>query len=452
MCNTKSREQIIRELNASPIFNLSLSSKELFHSNFLAWLGNNPITKDYFAEVIKDLVNDSDLFPPGDWTVKREDKHFDLCIREDTKRGKGTGKYLLIIENKVKSIPIKRQLDEYVQKKVRGKGDHTKYLLLTLTEGFAHKTKIDKAIKTKGSPNNWIVKTYKELASSMLNKLRMVNDTYLHSILTDYIGFIENLDALVRQWQNEQYFAQEWNDIPKLKDIHAKIQFSRYCEKLKKEYLSNLIDIIVYDDADIPETIEEDKIYVKVYWGYASSGQEGILDIEIPVTCLDKPKIVTGLKTGKDGKALTSPYSIKIQVQGHFFRHVIETNIDIAKSPVDDDLINIGRNKPYTDQSRNGFNYFSPNPLEEPLTIPNYGKNGIFDDGPRSLYPVNMGNAKNQIPKERWPFASYKDKGHVQFIYQYRKIKDTASIDDVLENITTEVKRIVGFFSKAPTA
>jgi hypothetical protein len=30
--------QIIEALKASPLFSLSLSSKELFHSNFLAWL------------------------------------------------------------------------------------------------------------------------------------------------------------------------------------------------------------------------------------------------------------------------------------------------------------------------------------------------------------------------------------------------------------------------------
>ena len=160
MCNTKSTNPI-DDLNTSPMFNLSLSSKELFHSNFLAWLGNNSDTREFFVEVINLLVEDLNLQYSGGWTVMREDKHFDLCIREDTKKGKGKGKYLLIIENKVKSIPLKRQLDEYVKKDVRWKDGQKKYLLLTLTEKFAHRTKIDKAIKTIGSPNNWIVKTYR---------------------------------------------------------------------------------------------------------------------------------------------------------------------------------------------------------------------------------------------------------------------------------------------------
>ena len=275
----------------------------------------------------------------------------------------------------------------------------------------------------------------------------MVNKTNLRYLLEDYIGFIENLDALVRDWQDEKYFAQEWNDIPKLKDIHAKIQFSRYCEKLKKEYLSELSDIIVYDDDSIPDPKDVDakKIYVNVHWGYASRGQEGIFDIEIPLNCLNSPLIVTGLKL-KDGKAET-PYCIKIQVQGRNYRHVIETNTDFTDNTVDDELIKIGRNKPYTDDS--GLNFFSKDPLDSLLDIPDYGNDGIFDDDPR-LYPVKKGTEKNQIPDERWPFASYKDKNEkVQFIYQSRNIKkNEIKIDDVLKNITAEVERILGFFSK----
>lgn len=454
MCNTTSTNPIVDNLIASPMFNLSLSSKELFHSNFLAWLGNNPVTKDFFTAVINDLVSGLNLSLTGTWTVEREDQHFDLCIKD---KNKNKDQYLLIIENKVKSIPIKKQLDLYVQKKVNGKNLNTKYLLLTLTERFAYReTKIEKSQKYPS--NHWIVKTYKDFAVVMRNKLSMVsNDTYLRSILYDYIGFIENLDLLVRAWQDEKEFAKDWDDISKLKDIHAKIQFSRYCEKLKKEYFEKrkedkcpiFSNIIVYDDDSIPDpkNVDRTKIYVKVYWGYASRGQEGILDIEIPVTCLDKPQIVTGLKTGKNGKVITSPYSIKIQVQGHFYRHVIETNTDIADSPVDDDLINIGRNTPYTEKPVSGLDYFSPNPLlDNQLTNPNYGNCSIFDANPRSLYPVNKGDAKNQIPDKRWPFASYKDqKGRVQFIYQYRKIKKNASIEKVLENITAEVERIVKF-------
>ena len=103
MNSTNGIQQVVSDLKASPLFSLSLSSKELFHSNFLAWLGNNDRTKQFFVEVINELVKDLNLQSTGNWIVEREDHHFDLCINEINKKGK-KGKYLLIIENKVKSI------------------------------------------------------------------------------------------------------------------------------------------------------------------------------------------------------------------------------------------------------------------------------------------------------------------------------------------------------------
>ena len=387
--------------------------------------------------MINELVKGLNLQSMGNWTVEREDNHFDLCIKEKGKKGK----YLLIIENKVKSIPIKKQLDRYVAENVNGKGPHTKYLLLTLTERFAHRTKIDKQFY---SSNDWIVKTYKDLAGIMRNKQSLISDPYIQSLLTDYIKFIDNLDALVRLWQREEYFAQDWNDITKLKDLHAKIQFSRYCEKLKKEKLSKLSSIVVYDDNDIPADVDIDnsKVYVKVSWGYASRGQDGILDVEIPVTSFDNPQIVAGLKKDHEGNPITH-YNIKIQVQGHSYRHVLETNTIFVKKPVGKDLIAIGRNSLYTDPSR--LYFFSLEPQNQNLPIPNYGNDRIFDNASQRLYPV-----KNHIPTNRWPFASYKDKGILQFIYQYRKINKDISIDQVLDNIVKEVEQILDYLQKAP--
>ena len=73
---------ILGNLRNSAMYNLSLSSKELFHSNFLAWLGNNPATKLYFAKVFNELIPRLNLQLNGNWTVEREDKHFDLCVKK----------------------------------------------------------------------------------------------------------------------------------------------------------------------------------------------------------------------------------------------------------------------------------------------------------------------------------------------------------------------------------
>lgn len=428
------QHQIAQKLEASPMFNLSLSSKELFHSNFLAWLGNNHGTREFFVKVINQLVVGLNLQLSRDWAVKREDEHFDLSIKENG----DNGKYLLVIENKVKSLPQKKQLNDYRSKNIKGKDEGTKFLLLTLVDRYP-----DKSIE------GWGKKTYEDLACIMQEQDKtIIRDQYERSLIEDYIKFIQNLNNLVKEWNTETVFAQKMSvNLPKLQDLHVKLQFGRYCKELRKKIRRIREDVVVYDDNDIPEEVDNRKVYVKVYWGYASKGQNGILDVEIPVTSFDNPQIVKGLEKD-EGNPITR-YNIKIQVQGRSYRHVLETNTIFATSPVGEDLVNIGRTSLYTDPSR--LNYFSKDPLDTKLPIPDYGNNNIFYDKPRSLYPVNKGTARNQIPASRWPFASYKDKGILQFIYQYRNINNNISIDEVLDNIVMEVTRILNFFPMVST-
>lgn len=71
------KESVEEALMASPLFQLSLSSKELFHSNFLYWLG-----KQYprlFVAICKAWGCSIDWEDIG-WHIRREYKHFDLCV------------------------------------------------------------------------------------------------------------------------------------------------------------------------------------------------------------------------------------------------------------------------------------------------------------------------------------------------------------------------------------
>lgn len=419
-------QQIANALEASPMYNLSLSSKELFHSNFLAWLGNNESTKQFFVDVINELVKDLNLQLSGDWTVKREDDHFDLSIK--TKGDKG--KYLLVIENKVKSLPRKTQLNDYISKNIKGKDEKTKFLLLTLVDRYP-----DKPI------NGWQKMTYEKLANIMNKQYEKntIKDQYEKSLIEDYISFIQNLDKLVKEWNKETVFAQKMSvDLPKLEDLHTKLQFGQYSTELRKKIRVISKDIVVYDDNDIPEDIDNNKVYVKVYWEYASRGQNGILDVEIPVTCLDNPRIIMGLQK-------IIPFNIKIQVEGHDYRHVIETNTDIAgDKPLGKDLVKIGENHPYTDNT--GFDYFIVDPSKSTWNSPKYESVCKIDKSIfvfPNLHPVRK--------TKMWPFKSYKDKNKVNFIYQSRMIKENIKIDQVLNNIVDEVKRILDYFPKVST-
>lgn len=51
------RENAIDLLKKSPLFNLSLANKELFHSNFIAWFGK--LYPELFIQLISDLLGEN---------------------------------------------------------------------------------------------------------------------------------------------------------------------------------------------------------------------------------------------------------------------------------------------------------------------------------------------------------------------------------------------------------
>ena len=122
------------------MFQLSLASKELFHSNFLAWIASFPdrASIDHpFRKLMISLGADKGKVDkwPSTWHVAREYHNFDLCVLDripddyeedgceqewpdNTKDGeiKSRVNLLLVLENKVKSIPYITQLHEYQDK------------------------------------------------------------------------------------------------------------------------------------------------------------------------------------------------------------------------------------------------------------------------------------------------------------------------------------------------
>lgn len=113
-----------KELEDSPMFKLSLSSRELFHSNFLEWLSN--VNREAFQRLICKLSGLKEAYEwPAVWRVKREFKNFDLCVVAYDKYSDDSDekieddpdfRLLFVLENKVKSIPYQEQLQEYTEK------------------------------------------------------------------------------------------------------------------------------------------------------------------------------------------------------------------------------------------------------------------------------------------------------------------------------------------------
>ena len=87
------------ELRVDALHNLSLGSKELFHSNFLAWFAQG--YPHDAAEVFAAWVEPGDHGPGP--TAERERAHLNLVLRLPHLR-------LIVLENKVWSLPDDTQL------------------------------------------------------------------------------------------------------------------------------------------------------------------------------------------------------------------------------------------------------------------------------------------------------------------------------------------------------
>ena len=86
-------DKISQKLKDSPLYNLSMANKELFHSNFLAWFGNK--YKREFKEIISNLLGHGS-WPneiKDDFKIVREYNHFDICIKNSSDSSR------IIIEN-----------------------------------------------------------------------------------------------------------------------------------------------------------------------------------------------------------------------------------------------------------------------------------------------------------------------------------------------------------------
>ena len=109
-------------LKKSPMQRISLGSRELFHSDFLAWL-----FETYPGALAKVIGEPLECIK-----VERERQHLDLVVRKCKKpserREPKEFKPYLIIENKFKSYPDKKQLERYNDKLPEVK----KRILLTL--------------------------------------------------------------------------------------------------------------------------------------------------------------------------------------------------------------------------------------------------------------------------------------------------------------------------------
>ncbi len=190
-------QQIIDDLKESPLFNLAIESKELFHSKFLAWICEHypQIAGEIFAEFLNSKISSDQICK-----VERENKNFNLKLTY--KSGE-----ILFIENHVKNIRYLQELQHY-----NNFNSENNVLLLSLIEPFFlednyHKQTQEILINKDNQTIIWHYLSYENLSQKLKNiQLRISQENIHHGqLLLHYINFIMCLHSL------QSFFKINWD-------------------------------------------------------------------------------------------------------------------------------------------------------------------------------------------------------------------------------------------------
>ncbi|MBQ7790810.1 MAG: PD-(D/E)XK nuclease family protein [Rikenellaceae bacterium] len=483
-------EEAINYLKTSPMFNLSLSSKELFHSNFLYWIWklDSMAFKCLIAKLLNVSTDDLKWGDSKDWEVVREYKSFDLCVKHcdrtedvDGKTKIVSGDVLLLLENKVKSIPYKAQLKKYVDKveKLYGKRRYeeakkVQYILLTLPTHFPDAPEgIDSEDCNWEVENGykWKVITYNkyiEKIKSLIDAFTEISDSfnlkeedkcYVTKIIDDYIKFVEHLLVIYNEWTDKCYDKLGFIYYDKLKqqcseykgyitdaqnlrihDLYHKSKYARICADIISKFSGVLKDYDTYKvginltEKEVCKSLENDTGKGGyIVWEYNYTHGEPLVGVKIA-------------RRDKDGNLIT----YIIQAQSGVYEHgVIADHTKLKgeyKGTKDKKLWEYIRNKrndkifSVGDYPWLRYEDFADDATKDSKSLSNpekvlYSDNIFVMD---CLYP----QCKKQ--KDTLPYAKYaSDNSNTAMIYQFRKLKFEVNTKDLIEYIIKDVKKLL---------
>ena len=433
----KDLNTIIGDLKKNSIFRMSLGSKELFHSNFLEYLWDLDEDHGSFISMINDFI-DKPLPPPGsNYHFAREKKNFDICIfhYEDgrTYKNRESSKkevFDLIIENKVKSIPYKEQLEEY--KKVvtkNNKGKPCQYILLSLSEFFPDNDLIQSNEQTAVRKDicGWHLINYEDLAAKI--KEKYTNHHCFKPYIKDYCKFVVLLVSLEKYILPENIEDQPlFNDqiIEQLKkirvhDLYIKLRASWFIMSLKQRlkdiegFKDHIYVVHKYDDfnKDGVEQDRKDGIFLNADINQGNG--------QAAAWILNKP----------DTKKAGNTYEIVIQ--GKQYRH----GIALSCTTDNDSDKYLRLNELYKkiercDKAIDFLNFYE-----------DYKKEGIVfpdkdDKDDKEVFRGSRTEERKGGVKKEGHFCCY-DKS---YIYRYEKIGDNDSIKSLLTRMVFDIVKI----------
>ena len=205
------KEEIINKLKQSPVYNMSLNNKELFHSNFWWWLMDNypefiPVFFPIGENILKDKKKNIDY-----WLL-REYKYTDLALK--IKKNDDSKKFdVYVIENKLKSLANEEQLKRYSenieyrldknqQKQPTEENFKQGILISFITPSFFEQNQSVKYIYGK----IWKYISYDKIIDELKNQLKTNlknkknrKEHYRYTIILDYILMLKNIFDFLKQ-------------------------------------------------------------------------------------------------------------------------------------------------------------------------------------------------------------------------------------------------------------
>lgn len=227
------------ELKDSPLFAISLASKELAHSNFWKWLLDIPDSEGRhpFIKVFK-----PDFYERGkectSLEVEREKYNFDLYITYKDEKGRSRS---IVIENKIKAIADKSQLIRYQNKRTRG---------FYFDEGILTGLIENKSIGIgTGNLKGWTFLSYSDIAENIKYILEENADNEYGIFISQYVKDLKNIQSLIdeafeceKNKDNYVYLNKYLSNI-RFSDVFLKLKATEFANRIKDKIDNHVCDL-----------------------------------------------------------------------------------------------------------------------------------------------------------------------------------------------------------------
>lgn len=223
-----SNDNKVDYLKKSLIYQMSLGSKELFHSNVWNWL----IVND--KEFIKVFIPDFDLTSYNNGKTlwpKREEKNRDILIWcEDNNKCK----YHIVIENKIKTLPLIEQLEKYTVPI-----NDSPFYKGILTGIGACTIDFDSSEKLKGK---WSYVNYEDISKrikSILENSKVDVITNHKSQILEYCDVIDAINTILSDEINKNKNILTFKHDKTLEDLRIDDVYKKYKASQFVQYLKS---------------------------------------------------------------------------------------------------------------------------------------------------------------------------------------------------------------------